>query len=48
MRKIYHPHVAKVMQRALNVFRRNNAGETVSSICGSKGVELSRANFYFV
>ena len=37
MVKIYHEHVARVMQRALAVFRRYNAGETVSSICGSRG-----------
>ena len=48
MVKIYHEHVAKVMQRALNVFRRNNAGETVSSICGSREAKLSRAEFYLV
>lgn len=48
MVKIYHEHVAKVMQRALAVFRRYNAGETVSYICGSRGVMLSRAEFYLV
>lgn len=48
MVKIYHEHVAKVMQSALNAFRRNNAGETVSSICCSRGVMLSRAEFYLV
>ena len=48
MVKIYHEHVARVMQSALNVFRRNNAGETVSSICGRRGVMLSRAEFYLV
>ena len=48
MVKIYHEHVAKVMQSALAVFRRYNAGETVSSICCSRGVMLSRAEFYLV
>ena len=48
MVKIYHEHVARVMQRALNVFRRYNARETVSSICSSRGVMLSRAEFYLV
>lgn len=48
MVKIYHEHVARVMQSALAVFRRYNAGETVSSICGSRGVKLSRAEFYLV
>ena len=48
MIKIYHGHIAKVMQSALALFRRNNAGETVSSICGSRGVKLSRAEFYLV
>ena len=32
MVKIYHEHVARVMQSALAVFRRYNAGETVSSV----------------
>ena len=48
MVKIYHEHVARVRQRALAAFRRYNAGETVSSICGSRGVKLSRAEFYLV
>ena len=48
MVKIYHGHIAKVMQSALALFRRYNAGETVSSICGSRGVMLSRAEFYLV
>ena len=48
MVKIYHEHIAKVMQSALAVFRRYNARETVSSICGSRGVKLSRAEFYLV
>ena len=36
MVKIYHEHVARVMQSALAVFRRYNARETVSSICGKQ------------
>ena len=48
MVEIYHGHIAKVMQSTLAVFRRYNAGETVSSICGSRGVMLSRAEFYLV
>lgn len=48
MTKIYHEHVAEVMQRALALFRKYNAGETVSSICGDGGVKLSRPEFYLV
>ena len=48
MAKIYHEHVARVMQSALALFRRYNAGETVSSICGSRGMKLCRAEFYLV
>ena len=48
MTKIYHEHVARVMQSALTLFRRYNAGETVSSVCDDSGVNYSRAEFYFV
>ena len=48
MAKIYHEHVARVMQSALTLFRRYNAGETVSSVCDDSGVNYSRAEFYFV
>ena len=30
MAKIYHEHVARVMQGALTIFRRYNGGETVT------------------
>ena len=48
MAKIYHDHVARVMQSALTLFRKYNAGETVSSICDDSGVNCSRAEFYLV
>ena len=48
MAKIYHEHVARVMQSALTLFRRYNSRETVSSICDDSGVNCSRAEFYFV
>lgn len=47
MAKIYHDHVARVMQCALTLFRKYNAGETVSSICDN-GMKCSRAEFYLV
>ena len=47
MAKIYHDHVARVMQCALTLFRQYNAGETVSSICDN-GIKYSRAEFYLV
>lgn len=48
MVKIYHEHVARVMQGALTLFRKYNAGETVLSICDDSGVNCSRAEFYLV
>ena len=48
MEKIFHKHFASVMQDALAVFRLNNARVTVSSICKSKGVNISRLQFYSV
>ena len=48
MAKSYHDHVARVMQSALTLFRKYNAGETVSSICDDSGVNCSRAEFYLV
>ena len=47
MAKIYHDHVARVMQFALTLFRQYNAGETVSSICDN-GINCSRAEFYLL
>ena len=47
MAKIYHDHVARVMQSALTLFRQYNAGETVSSICDN-GMKCCRAEFYLV
>ena len=38
MRKIFHKHLASVMQDALAVFRLNNARVAVSTICKSEGV----------
>ena len=48
MRKIFHKHLASVMQDALAVFRRNNARVTVSTICKSEGVTISHSQFYSV
>ena len=48
MAKIYHEHVARVMQDALSLFRRYNGGETVETICVSRGVTMSRSKFYLV
>ena len=48
MEKIFHKHFASVMQDALAVFRLNNARVTVSTICKSKGVNISRSQFYSV
>lgn len=48
MAKIYHEHVARVMQDALTLFRRYNGGETVETICASRGVAMSRSIFYLV
>ena len=48
MAKIYHEHVARVMQEALSLFRRYNGGETVETICASRGMAMSRSKFYLV
>ena len=48
MAKIYHDHVARVMQSALTLCRKYNAGETVSASCDDSGVNCSRAEFYLV
>ena len=46
MRKIFHKHLASVMQDALAVFRLNNARVTVSTICKSIGFNISHSQFY--
>ena len=46
MEKNFHKHFASVMQDALAVFRLNNARVTVSTICKSKGVNISHSQFF--
>ena len=48
MEKIFHKNFTTVMQDVIAVFRLNNARVTVSTICKSKGVNISHSQFYSV